>query len=152
MNRILSAVLAAAVLALAGCASGSTTASSDPAPSAPAVTHGAYVKLKGISTARAYCCHPATPKPSPSSAKACPSAPDIFVWMRTPGVPDYAQRLGGIDQQNCESSFKTLAASAPTTPGSCTQGAWVSDNPGYDPDATPAKRLKRVQFSVGPDC
>lgn len=52
----------------------------------------------------------------------------------------------------CESSLKTLAAAAPTTPGSCTQGAWVSDNPGYNPEATPVKRLKKVQFSVGPAC
>jgi len=151
MNRILTAVLGTAVLALTGCASSSTTASSDRAPSF-AVTHGAYRELDGVSTAHAYCCTPATPAPSLSPAKACSSAPDIFVWMRSPGVPDYAQRLGGIDRQTCESSFRTLAAAVPTTPGSCTEGAWVSDNPGYDPDATPAKPLKKIQFSVGPDC
>lgn len=149
MNRVLSPVLAVAVLAPAGCASSPTTASSGRMRFA--VTHGAYRQLKGVSTARAVCCAP-PPKPSPSPTTTCPSAPDIFMWMRSPGIPDYAQRLGGINQQNCESSFKTLAATAPTTPGSCTEGAWVSDNPGYDPEATPAKRLKKVQFSVGPGC
>ena len=46
---------------------------------------------------------------------------------RTPPGPrsEYgAQRLGGIARQTCESSFKTLAAAAPTTPGSRTEGAW----------------------------
>jgi hypothetical protein len=151
MNRVSMPVLAVAVLALAGCTSSSTTASSSSAPSAAVSRPAAQATIKVVVSSPAVNT-PTAAKTTPAPAKTCPAAPDIYVWMRSPGVPDYAQRLGGIDQQNCEPSFKSLAAAAPTTPGSCTQGAWVSDNPGYDPDATPAQRLKKVQFSVGPAC
>ncbi len=41
---------------------------------------------------------------------------------------------------------------SPNVPGACTEAAWASDNPGYNADATPAKRLKKVQVAVGPAC
>ncbi|MEU0253299.1 hypothetical protein ABZ299_12485 [Streptomyces sp. NPDC006184] len=76
---------------------------------------------------------------------------DVFVWMRVAGVPDSAQRLGSSGYP-CESTLDTVRRTSPTVDGACTEAAWASDNPGYDADATPAKRLKNVQVSVGPAC
>lgn len=143
----------AALLALAACQPATTTSSgSDQASDNPTV-----------STTTRSVDHPASAGPSstPTSAKAspkaasptsCPDRPDIYLWMRTPGAPDAAQRLGGTNMETCEPSYKMLMATAPTVAGSCTEIAAVSDNPSYNPDATPAGRLKKVQFFVGPAC
>ncbi|MGW1808242.1 hypothetical protein [Streptomyces sp. NPDC002078] len=77
---------------------------------------------------------------------------DVILWMRVRGVPDQAQRLGGNGYPNCQSTFDMVRQTSPTVPGACTEAAWASDNPGYNADATPAKRLKNVQVSVGPAC
>jgi hypothetical protein len=39
-----------------------------------------------------------------------------------------------------------------TGPGFRTAAAYVSDNPGYEPDVTPAKPLKDVVAEVGEGC
>lgn len=136
----------AALLTLAGCASTATTSSD----AAPTNTPSAVVTIHSVATSSAGQKPTASPTPKPD--KTCPAAPDIFLWMRIPGVPDTAQRLGGTYGANCAPPFDKLRSTAPTIPGSCTEAAWVSDNPGYDENATPAKRLKKVQFSVGPAC
>jgi hypothetical protein len=141
-------VSAAALLAfaLAGCAS----TSSPSIDAAPTNTPSVTVTIHSVATSSAGQKPAASPTPKPD--KTCPAAPDVFLWMRVPGVPDTAQRLGGTYGANCEPSFDKLKSTAPTVPGTCTEAAWVSDNPGYDENGTPAKRLKKVQFSVGPAC
>jgi len=38
------------------------------------------------------------------------------------------------------------------TAGNCTQVGFVSQNPGYNPNATPARPLKSVVAQAGPAC
>lgn len=143
----------AAVLLTAACSSGTpkpTLTAHDPigkpAKSSPSSSHSAAAPTHTARTA-------AKPKPSPSkSAKECPAVGDVIVWMKVPGVPDSAQVLGGNGYPNCESTFTTIQRTSPNVAGACTEAAWASDNPGYDADATPAKRLKKVQVAVGPAC
>ena len=94
-------------------------------------------------------------------ATACGSRPnasgDIYVWIKTPGVQPLAQQLGGEWVWNsathtCQTSVQLMISSAPRTPGNCTQVGYVADNPGYDPNATPAKPLKVVAGEIGPAC
>jgi hypothetical protein len=82
---------------------------------------------------------------------------DIYVRMITPGVQAQAQGLGGewrwdSATNKCLTSVQLVIATAPLTAGSCTQVGYVSDNPGYDPNATPAKPLKHVIGQAGPAC
>ncbi|MFD8722369.1 hypothetical protein ACFV2H_31435 [Streptomyces sp. NPDC059629] len=95
--------------------------------------------------------HAAKPKPS-SSTKDCPPTRDIIVWVKAPGAPAYAQELGNYNLETCESTFKWLQRTSPTDAGNCTEAAWASDNRGYNVDADPAPRLKKVQMFVGPAC
>lgn len=80
---------------------------------------------------------------------------DIYVWMLTPGVPALAQELGGEWRWNyatrtCQTSVQLMISAAPQTPGNCTHAGYVADNPGYDPNATPAKPLKIIAAEKGP--
>jgi hypothetical protein len=77
--------------------------------------------------------------------------------MLSPGVQWQAQELGGEwtwdhVTNKCLTSVQSSIATAPTIPGSCTQVGYVDDNPGYDPNATPAKPLKNVVAQAGPAC
>ena len=77
--------------------------------------------------------------------------------MVTPGVPAKAQQVGGERQWDhvtgkCLTSAQFMIATAPTTAGNCTQVGYVADNPGYDPNATPAKPLKVIVAQTGPAC
>ncbi|MET7746181.1 hypothetical protein [Streptomyces sp. NPDC005385] len=100
----------------------------------------------------------ATQQTKPSSAagkpghKTCHSSRDVIVWTKVPELPDSSMRLGGYNLATCETTFDSLRHTSPTQAGYCTLAAWASDNPGYDTEATPAKRPKAVQVSVGPDC
>ena len=95
----------------------------------------------------------AKPKPATSATgDPCPPTRDVIVWMKVPDLPDSAQVLGNYDQMNCETTFQSLPESSPTGAGYCTEAAWASDNPGYNADATPAPRLKKIQVAVGPAC
>ncbi|MEV6118707.1 hypothetical protein AB0L59_41145 [Streptomyces sp. NPDC052109] len=67
-------------------------------------------------------------------------------------MPDSAQELGNYNLATCESTFKFLQETSPKSAGACTEAAWASDNPGYNTDAEPAKRLKKVQVAIGPAC
>ncbi|MEV7387190.1 hypothetical protein [Streptomyces sp. NPDC091215] len=139
----------AAILLTAACGPAAHHASAAPTPasqrtsakpsSKPAATH-----------AKA---HPRTAAPKPSSStKECPPTRDIIVWVKTPGTPAYAQELGNYNLATCESTFKWLQRTSPTDAGNCTEAAWASDNRGYNTDADPAPRLKKVQMLVGPAC
>jgi hypothetical protein len=82
---------------------------------------------------------------------------DIYVWMLVPGIQAEAQELGGewrwdYATNKCLTSVQLTLAAAPTNPGTCTQVGYVADNPGYDPNATPAKRLNVLAGEVGPAC
>jgi len=91
-------------------------------------------------------------KPKPSPQPSCSESRDLIVWYVVPTLPDSAQELGNYNLATCETTLQELQDTSPTGPGYCTEAAWVSDNPGYDADATPAKEPKDVVLSVGPAC
>ena len=77
--------------------------------------------------------------------------------MISPGVPAEAQQLGGewrwdVATGKCLTSVQMMISTAPTSAGNCTQVGYVADNPGYDPNATPAKPLTHVAAQAGPAC
>ncbi|MFF0127320.1 hypothetical protein ACFYTG_16560 [Streptomyces mirabilis] len=149
MRRIILPI--AAILLTAACGSGNTVHAAPASKAAPARTPVKSHSSAATPTHSAP--RAAKPKPSPStSPKECPSVGDVILWMKVPGVPDSAQVLGGNGYPNCESTFQTVQRTSPNVPGACTEAAWASDNPGYNVDATPAKRLKKVQVAVGPAC
>ena len=129
MRRTIPAV-AVILLATAGC--GASTSHGD-STSHPSVTKQA-----------------ANPKTT-AAAKSCPPTRNVIVWTKAPGVPDSAQVIGSYTL-TCESTFKWLQHSSPTDAGYCTEAAYASDNPGYNANAQPARRLKDVQAMVGPAC
>ncbi|MGW0764648.1 hypothetical protein [Streptomyces sp. NPDC002676] len=147
MRRIILPI--AAILLTAACGSGGSDTASKPAhaptPRATRSSHSVTAPTPSPS-------HTAKPKPKPSHSKECSPTRDVIVWYKVPGMPDSAQVLGNYYLGTCETTFQWLPKASPTTPGTCTQAAWASDNPGYNADATPAKRLKNVQVSVGPAC
>ncbi|MFF7192659.1 hypothetical protein ACFZAM_02935 [Streptomyces sp. NPDC008079] len=112
-----------------------TTTRPAPKATAPAVTASAKPKARV--------------KPTQTG---CGPIRDVIIWMKVPGIPDSAQVVGNWNQATCKDTFDTLPDESPIGPGFCTEAAWVSDNPGYDADATPAKRPKKVQAAVGPAC
>lgn len=90
--------------------------------------------------------------PTPSTAKSCGPMRDVIVWYQVPGTSDSAQLVGSYNISTCETIFEDLPRTSPTQAGYCTLGAWASDNPGYDPDARPAGRPRKIQAAVGPAC
>jgi hypothetical protein len=103
----------------------------------------------------------AAKKASTAEADACYKRPwtsgDIYVRMIRRGRPPHARELGGKWEWNhasskCETSVQMMISTAPMTGGNCTQVGYVADNPGYDPNATPAARLKKVVALAGPAC
>jgi hypothetical protein len=78
--------------------------------------------------------------------------PDVIVWYKVPGMQDTAQELGGWDPLTCKSSIDKIMTGAPTADGYCTQIAMAADTPGYNADATPAPRLKKVIEAIGGSC
>jgi len=96
-----------------------------------------------------------------AEATACGDRPnasgDIYLWILSPGTPAIAQELGGewgwnYATNQCLTSVQLMLAAAPTGPGTCTQVGYVKDNPSYDADAEPAKRLKVLAGEIGPAC
>lgn len=122
----------AAVLAPAPTKSPSPRASRSPVP-----------KLNNAATTAENACY-----------KRPPASGDIYVRMITPGEQPTAQELGGEWDWNhvlnkCETSVQMMISAAPTTAGNCTQVGYVSRNPGYNPNATPAAPLSRVVAQTG---
>ena len=136
----------AAVLLTAACSSGTprpTLTAHDPGgPATP--SHSAEAPASSAQAA-------AKPKPS-VSAKNCPQADDILVWTKVPDVPAMAQFLGAYNAATCEPTMEWLKHASPTQDGDCTEAALSKDNPGYNTDAEPAARLKKVQVAIGPSC
>ncbi|MGW4517948.1 hypothetical protein ACWEO4_39745 [Streptomyces sp. NPDC004393] len=141
MRRIV--LLVPFVLLATACNNGEATPTADGGKSAGSSHSAAASKSSARSAAK--------PKASASS-KDCPPTRDIIVWSKVPDVPAGAQELGNYNSLTCESTFKWLEQTSPKEAGDCLQAAWASDNPGYNVDAEPAKRLKKVQVSVGPAC
>lgn len=82
---------------------------------------------------------------------------DIYVRMIQPGISPQAQELGGERRwdstiNKCLTSVQLMIATAPHTPGTCTQVGYVADNPGYDVNAASAPPLKNVVAETGPAC
>lgn len=130
-------------LGLAGC---SSTASK---PAAAPVSVPASVATTAPPAADTSSSQPAAP--AETCATPLPDRGDIIEWQKAPGVPNSAIELGGTDPEHCVWTFDTLKTSSPTGAGYCTEAAWASDNPGYDPNAVPAPRLKKAQVVIG-DC
>ncbi|MFE3522235.1 hypothetical protein ACFXOD_11675 [Streptomyces sp. NPDC059161] len=129
----------AAILLTAACAGSKP----QPIPAFPASRSPAASSSGAAGVAKA--------KPSASS-KECPPTRDIIVWVKVPDVPASAQELGNYNAATCESTFTWLEQTSPKEAGDCLEAAWASDNPGYNVDAEPAPRLKKVQVAVGPAC
>jgi hypothetical protein len=75
--------------------------------------------------------------------------------MLSPGIQWTAQELGGEWLWNssfdkCLTSVQLIIAAAPLSAGNCTQIGYVTDNPGYDPNATVAAPLTHVATQAGP--
>jgi hypothetical protein len=144
--------LVSALLAT-GCATGQGTASSaqptaTSSPSQPLTASPAKTQQR-------------KPQVRENAADACYARKnafgDIFVQMITPGQAPIAQELGGEWTWNsatdkCLTSVQMIISTAPRLPGNCTQVAYAADNPGYNPDRTPAAPLKKVIASAGPAC
>ncbi|MFD8424447.1 hypothetical protein [Streptomyces sp. NPDC059466] len=139
MKRNLTAAVALLLATLTACGSG---ADKTQKPADNAAPRSAARTAKSATRAST---------PTPSSSRCGPSR-DVLVWYKVPDIPDSAQTLGNYNVVTCETTFDDLQHTSPTQPGYCTAAAWVSDNPGYDVDARPAMRPKKVQVAVGPGC
>jgi hypothetical protein len=143
-----------AVLALAGCTSSTSPAASTlPKASVSASSPSASVTAPAA--------RKSTVAKWSSAADRCDTdgfaSGDIYVRMKSPGTATVAQRLGGewiwnASSGKCLTSVQMMIASAPQVPGSCTWVGYVSRNPGYDVNATPASPLRHVVASSGPSC
>lgn len=133
----------AAILLTAACAGSADDTSST--TSSPSVATSRAQPSRTSST-------PQVAESKASPTKSCSPTRDVIVWTKAAGLPDSAQVLGNYFLMTCESTFKWLERTSPTEAEDCTEAAWASDNPGYNADAVPAARLKKVQMSVGPAC
>jgi hypothetical protein len=133
--------------ALAACGA----ASSPPAAAKPTAARPTAVSAAAKAAA----------KKTAAAIDACYKRPmasgDIYVRMVTPGVATQAQELGGewtwdAATGKCLTSAQIIIASAPQVAGSCTQVGYKIDNPGYDPNATPALPLASIAAESGPAC
>lgn len=139
------AAVVGVLLTLAGCSSSTSKPAAAPVP-APAATS---VATTTTPPAESDSTEPAAP--SETCATPLPDRGDIIVREIRPGLVTDAIELGGTDPEHCVLTFDSLQQTSPTGAGNCTQAAWASDNPGYDPSVTPAPPLKKVQVTVG-DC
>jgi len=96
-----------------------------------------------------------------SAERACgerpPASRDIYVRIVKPGKSPEAQRLSGKWRWDritgkCLTAVHFMTATAPRSAGHCTQVGYVTDNPGYRPDATPAPPLPHIAATGGPAC
>jgi hypothetical protein len=94
-------------------------------------------------------------------ADACdnrpPASGDIYLRIIAPGTSPEAQELGGewrwdYTTNKCLTSVQLMMATAPRSPGNCTQVGYVADNPGYDANAAVAAPLTHIVAQVGPAC
>jgi hypothetical protein len=148
-NRIAAAALAAGTLALITACGPSSSAA---APAAPAKTPQSPARTAAAASPR-----PAAKSASDACYRRKPASGDIYVRMTVPGLAAQAQELGGewtwnVTEHRCLTSVEMIIATAPTEAGNCTQVGYTAGNPGYDPNATPARRLGNVAAQAGPAC
>lgn len=159
-NRaVLPAAALAAGLLLAACST--TTSHSDKPSAAPSTTVPSAPATTPVPTTAAATTSPPTtaapkrakakPKPKPTE-KTCGPQRDVLVWTKVDGVPAMAEVLGNYNLATCQTTFDMVRTTSPTEAGACTEAAWASDNPGYNTDAEPAARPKKVQVAIGPAC
>ena len=126
----------------------STAGCSSSGPSSDASTNGPSVY--GSATV------PTTTTAKASARGQCKlrQGQDVIEWVKTPGQPATAQRLGDLDYTDCVHTWdqKTLKAQTSTLPGFCTIVASLTGNPGYNIDAVPARKPKRILGEAGAAC
>lgn len=142
----------------AGCAAPASNApAAHNTPSSATQPTSRTPQQKKIATVREH----ASARPSAANEAACGSRPaasgDIYVYMVTPGSNPVAQRLGGewiwnVTLHKCLTSVQMMIATAPSGAGFCTEVGYVADNPGYNPNATPARPLSKVAASAPTGC
>lgn len=138
----------------------SSTPTAASTPSAPAASAAPSTASRPTETQPASskpAAHPSSAAPSTAAADpepscALPNGRDVLVRYIVPGLQANAQELGEVDLVQCESTLDYIAQTSPTGDGYCTQVAWASDNPGYNPDTVPAPPLKKVIEAVGGGC
>jgi hypothetical protein len=96
------------------------------------------------------------------AARACgerpPASRDIYVRIIKPGTASQVRQLSGRWRWDhttgkCLTAVHFMAATAPRGAGHCTQVGYVTDNPGYDPNARPAPAIPHLAaVPVGPAC
>lgn len=124
-------VLVLALLGAAGCGGSSDAAL--PAPTkTKATTHKAAAKKK--------------PK------WKCGPNRDVILRTKVPNLPADAVRLGSRPMGTCEPMSHWFDRSTATGPGYCAEAAYASDNPGYNTDASPARKLKAPFWVSGVGC
>lgn len=135
MRKLLALPVAAVVMA-AGCSAGSSSSSA-----VPAATHSA--------------------KPAKDGSAACSRKKhaygDLLVRTTEPGAQAVTSGIGGgwiWDHVigKCLDAVEWAVATAGTADGECTTIALSSSNPGYDVNASPSKKLKKVIADAGPGC
>jgi hypothetical protein len=86
-----------------------------------------------------------------------PASRDIYVRIIKPGASPEVRQLGGKWRWDhatghCLTAVHFMTATAPRSAGHCTQVGYVTDNRGYDPNATPAPPLPQIAAKAGPAC
>lgn len=128
-----------------------------PKSAAAVVSSGHSAKASSRSGSQAS----AASKAIAAAEKACQkrgfSSGDIYLRMIQPGEAPVAQQLGGEWEwdnttDKCLTAVQWDIATAPRSAGSCTQVGYVTDNPGYDANATVAPPLTHVVAQAGPAC
>jgi len=136
------AVLAAVLIGTVGASacSSSTTASPSTATAPPPTTSPPPAK--------------APPAAAGSVTTACRLTPteDLIERDITPRIPPSAILIGNVNLVLCKPTVDTIQQTTPSGPGYCTQIARSADNPGYNPDATPAAPLRKIIAQYGSAC
>ncbi len=129
------AVLAAVLIGTVGASACSSTTTTAPSP----ITSPAPTKA---------------PPAAGSATTACRLTPteDLIERLVTPRLPPSAIVVGNVDGVLCKPTVDTIQQTTPSGPGYCTQIARSADNPGYNPDATPAAPLRKVIAQYGSAC
>lgn len=96
-----------------------------------------------------------------AAANACGQRPstsgDIYVRTIAPGLLPQVQELAGkwgwdSTTSKCLTSVQYVIATAPQAAGTCTQVAYVADNPGYHMHAASPPKLQHLVAETGPGC
>lgn len=150
-------LLAIAAFFVVGIIANALGANGKSAKAPTAAASSAAVKASPSAASRASATSKAIAKAEHACYKRPPASGDIYVRMVTSGVSPQAQQLGGgwvwnHTSNKCLTSVQMVMATAPLSAGNCTQVGYAADNPGYNPNATPAAPLMHVVAQKGPAC